>query len=1053
MKRWQIVAVLLLSLIATFLVPGPTQASPEGDAWDRYPLPEKGRAGGWVLTSDVTSETTGVTAISVARDGTIYAATREISGSPLNGYNLFKSTDDGYSWTPLWQIPDSDNPGGSLEAIALVLPQPDDAGTLYLATRYNVYRSRDGGERFTRLSQPPLTTGLTPANSALISSLDVTGSDGKHLVLVSTGDADPLDYGGVYLYDEGRPFTPWADLRAGEVAAGSSYDVAVAAFSPGFADDQQVVAVITDETNTIITTRVGAARWGDTVGDAVLPGLAASGGSIAFPADYECDVDGDTYSQYVGLNDGGFGGGIFTITGAAAPDNSVVTPLLPVPVHTLDFVGETISPTIVAGLTNGGLFYLSSTAATGFGGDSIDPEDFSGGLANTPPSAPPAVNTCVAIGEFHGSGYFVYAGTSGIGGGFARSVDSGANFARTSLICDDLMTVTDMAVSPVYDEDDTIYIITEGHSGSKLLWRTTSRGETWDAVLTEGQLLGDDGGDVEAVGDFDKVTISPKFATDTTLFIGESEAGPDIWRSTENGSRFWLLPLKPTTAGIDAWAAAGIKKLLVGDSGGNFYRTTNNGLTWREEATGLSGFSSLRLSPDYENDETILAADDSGSIFLSTDDGETWQRPVADDAGMGGGTTAAFSPYFADDSTIYAADSATDSGILRLIIGEDREWRRIDRLNPGRVEEVAASTTGLHIAEDGDGLSVLYATSADPVAERAPGTSPAEGGVARCLNPGDSPFPSTDAPLFEMVNTELPGGSELSGLWYAGGHSLWSIDTTASPMALYTYQDMLTVSPEPGSPADGAPSGRQTSSRLSWQAIPGATSYEVWYDTDPGFRQSPVRLYSRIPEVSISGLDSGTTYYWRVRAGRAGASLFAPGATIALGAPALSRFSATRSFTTALGAGGWSPFAAPDGIAPVPGATGIALRPNFSWNPADRAAGYELVLARDGSFSDVVVSRTGDDALPSPVWTCDTELDYDTTYYWKVRAVSPTSSSQWAAGIFTTRSAPASSPAPPAPPSPSPPADTPVSSWMMLAIVVLLVVVLLILVITTRRHQ
>jgi len=275
-------------------------------------------------------------------------------------------------------------------------------------------------------------------------------------------------------------------------------------------------------------------------------------------------------------------------------------------------------------------------------------------------------------------------------------------------------------------------------------------------------------------------------------------------------------------------------------------------------------------------------------------------------------------------------------------------------------------------------------------------------------------------------------------------------------MALYSYQDTLTVPLTLISPADGASSGRQTSCQVSWQLAYGATSYEVWYDIAPGFEQSPAKLYSRAANASITGLESGITYYWRVRVGQPGTSLFIPGVAITIGAPALNRFSVTWSWANTLGGSQWSPFVS-GGISPSPGASGVPVRPNFQWNPADRATGYELVVARDSNFADVVVARVSDSALSMPAWACDVDLSYNTTYYWRVRAISLSSYSQWAVGIFTTEPSPAvpppsplsPPPQPQAPASPQAPPGTPVYIWGLIAIFVLLAVPLLVLI--TKR--
>jgi len=1066
-----LVLVLLLTPVASA---APVQAGLEADAWARYPVPGKGVGGGWVLTSDVTAvpaEQTGVTAICVGFDGTLYAAAAEVSASPLDGYDLFKSTDDGYTWEPLWKVPAGDKPAGgpasdpASEIIALLLPRWEYPDILYLATQYNVYKSADGGENFTTVGgRPTYGTGTTGTSSRLITSLDVIYHDGSHLALVGSRDADAGagDYGGVYFRDGSRPLSSWVDLRVGGGAAGTVYDVLDVTFSPGFPDDEQVAALVTDAATTRVTTRFGSADWNTTVGDAILSNLyvvpaatfVSTGGCLALPADYDSDVSGGKYIQYAGV-DAGANSAVYMVAGMEPPAASIAIPLF-VPaaaraVHSLIIAGETAMNSAIAGLKSGGVLYSDAEGA--FWWDSY-----------TPPSVTAtASDTCIALGGLGDAGYVVYAGTSGVNSGFARSINGGATFARQSFICDDLQTIADLAVSPNYAEDGTVYMITTGNSGRSVLWRTADGGSTWDAVLTEGQLISA----VTAVPKFNRVALSPRFATDITVFICQPGAAPAIWRSTDNGFRFAPLPARTGTAGsIDSWAIAGNREVLVGDSLGDFYRTTNGGLTWSlPVATGLAGFSAMELSPDYEDDSTILAGGKAGRVYLSTDGGERWRQPAAQATGLGAGTLVAFSPYYADDGTIYAADRATDTGILRFVIGEDMEWRRIDRTSPSRIEEVTApgrvNIRGLQVTGDGNGLSVLYATDAAPVVGRAIGTTPAEGGAARSLNPAGALSPAAGAPVFEVVNTGLAAGVTLSGLWQAGGsHRLWAVDTAAAPEVLYTYEDTLTIIPQPVSPADGASSGRQSRCQVSWDAVKTATSYNIWYDTDLSFKLSPAQAYSGAASADIApagGLESGTTYYWRVRAGQRGNSVCVPGTVITFGAPALSRYSDTWSFTTALGGAQWSPFVPSVGVAPLPGAGGVSIRPAFQWNPADWATGYEFELSKDprttarGYFVEVVTSATGDNALVNCVWLCDRDLDYSTTYYWHVKAVSATSKSVWGTGVFTTEAAPPAPEPPPPPPPPTPEPTTPAYIWWIIGIGAALCIAVVVLIVRTRR--
>jgi hypothetical protein len=1050
-RRPLLLGLVIILLFAPFaLLPAPSQAQPEADAWTKYPIPQKGEVGGWVLTSDVTTERTGVTAICVAYDGTLYAATEETSGSPLNGYNLFKSTDGGYSWIPLWEIPTSDRPSVADPAskiITLLLPRWEYPDILYLATQYNVYKSTDGGENFTTLGvRPAYGSGTDTTTSCLITSLDVTYYQDSYWLLLGSRDADIGDYGGIYFYDESQYPASWVDLRVKDSLAGTKYDVLDVAFSPNFAEDMQVVAVVTDETDTIITTKLNHSDWGAVIGDAILPGVVATGGCLAFPGDYDSSDVEDRYIQYIGL-DAGLASAVYMIIGCETPYSSEVLPMFfPDPtkaVHSIVATGEAYNATIVAGLTNGNVIS-------------------NGRASYTPPSVTaPAANACVALGGFYSSGYIIYAGTSGVNGGLARSIDSGDSFVQIAFICDDLETITDLAVSPNYSSDETIYMITEGNSGNSILWRSTDSGETWDAVLTEGQGITLPSGLTLTVPEFDKVAISPRFASDTTVFICQKGSAPDIWRSTDNGFHFSPLPTKSGTTGtINSWAIVNNREILVGDSLGDFYKIVSDRLIWSPAvATGLSSFSSMALSPDYENDSTILAGGDDGKVYLSTDDGESWEE--LEDTGLAKSTVVAFDPDYANNKTVYAADygaAGAKAGVMRFIVGTSTEWQRIDDISPARIEEVSASTSlrirGMVVADDGDGLSTLYVTDPGPVVPRVIGTTAAEGGMARCLNPAAALSPATEAPVFEIVNTDLAAGVMLSGLWYAkGSHTLWSIDTASTPMVLYTYRDTLTISLQLTSPPDGACSGRQTSSEVLWNPVSSATSYDLWYDMAPSFKRAPAQIYCDGAKVNITGLDSGITYYWRVRVGKAGDSTCVPGTTITFGAPTLSRFSTTWSFTTALGGAQWGPFEGPVNEQPYPGAKNVSIRPIFAWNQADRATGYEFVLSKDSQFSDVVVALTGADALSTTVWACSQDLEYNTTYFWRVRAISATSQSRWGVGVFTTGAAPETPPQPSysLPILPSQPVVPPYL-WVALGIgVALVLVVLSLIVIMSRR--
>jgi hypothetical protein len=143
----------------------------------------------------------------------------------------------------------------------------------------------------------------------------------------------------------------------------------------------------------------------------------------------------------------------------------------------------------------------------------------------------------------------------------------------------------------------------------------------------------------------------------------------------------------------------------------------------------------------------------------------------------------------------------------------------------------------------------------------------------------------------------------------------------------------------------------------------------------------------------------------------------------------------------------------------------MPLKPVFQWGATAGAESYELIVSTSPSFENPTVLKAGDYALPSTAWECDINLNYGTTYYWKIKAISSDTYSAWSAvSAFTTESpllpvgSLAEQPPPqPPPPPPSTPPQSITSDWMkytlgaLLAAVVLLTVIVMMLVRGIKR--
>jgi hypothetical protein len=89
---------------------------------------------------------------------------------------------------------------------------------------------------------------------------------------------------------------------------------------------------------------------------------------------------------------------------------------------------------------------------------------------------------------------------------------------------------------------------------------------------------------------------------------------------------------------------------------------------------------------------------------------------------------------------------------------------------------------------------------------------------------------------------------------------------------------------------------------------------------------------------------------------------------------------------------------------PADGALNVPATPTFVWDAAAQAATYEIEVATDAAFTNVVASASG---LTSPTWTANVALNTSTKHYWRVRAVNTCGTGSYSAvWSFTTVAAP-----------------------------------------------
>ena len=970
----------------------PASADPSSLKWNEIPIPEEGMDGGYALWygSDVGP-------IAVSPDGdTIFAAVVEASVN----WTMMLSTDGGYNWreTGLVDRLIESADTGDIVDIA-VSPNWAYQETVLVATTNYIYTSDDGSVSF----KSPIDIGGN------IHSLDAALDEyGNPTYLAGTDN-------GVYLKREGAS---WDEQGIG----GSVLD---AAFSPTYGDDGgysgfgQIAAVVTVSSQTMVRFRVGDENWDTSISDAILYDQTAGSGNTSFKSNYACMAFPGSYNAstpilFVGVAGAGNQGDAYKIEGRGPVAASLATDLdvrddaifvkTKTDIWSIAVTGSADEATILVGaevldtgiIPKQHLVYVSTD-----GGENWKPEDT---IYSKQPTGEEKANVIMAPGA-------QYVSTSGAESALSASTDDDMLYwNQRGLIDTGITKINDVAPSPNYAADRNLLMATEPGIGSSTyatsLWQTTDMGATWERIycstlteqLTEHQSL------------FDMVKLCPAFPTDAGIFLAQKDYSPYIYRSNDGGISFQ----KEITAteNITAWEVVNMNNLFIGASSGSVRKceTSTAGDNWidtvKSEITGE--VTSLVAGPGH----AILAGDDNGRAYIC----ESYSGDFSfERVGTGPGDSSdviivAFDNDYADNDIIYASRNPSGD-IYRIAVGPSSFWDNITNIT-GIIEDDPAmgiKATGLVVTDD----SILYASDMR-----------AGMGVARSVYPT---YPMEElGPEFEMMDRGLPPNTTLDMLRVVRGSSiLFAVNDAPSPDQLLTCTDTLTEKVDLAAPGNGVTTGfileeggiyaGMARVMLSWEAMTGALEYEWEIALDEEFRT--IDEYGRGGLVTGATLWLGKKYYWRVRVIE----------------PLLSRWSETRSFFTYIGPAAARPMLESPSAGQIDMPLGIVLE----WTSVIEATKYELVVAEDCDWADLLVDKTSSNALgPETIYVIPSGgLKYDTHYCWKVRALSDITESPWSdTGTFTTIAEPVEEEEEP----------TPFWVWVVIGITLTLLLILLV---------
>ena len=409
----------------------------------------------------------------------------------------------------------------------------------------------------------------------------------SRIVAVGTRDRDSTQFGGVYTVNESDLFAGWVNTGIG------NYDVLSVAFSPNYAADRQLIAVATDEINTLVAIRTGTNGWGTGSGNATISGVVPGRATIALPGDYDAVF-------FLAIETGNNSGDVYRIERRLAPASSNATDLniasadnlTGIDVAGLAVSGNTTGYYLLAGTTNGTRVYVSSNSGQSWSRSTKEPTGQS--------------KTRLLMSSNFATSRRAYAVTSGAGSAFSYTIDGGLTWNQLSLIDTTIAAIVDMAASPKYGQDSTLFLLTWG--GEHSVWRSQNGGVRWERVFT---------GTMAGASSLTHLELYPQYGTgESVVFLAGGASGQwGIWKSGDNGQIFTR---RLSSFPIDILTVVNNDNLFLGSynsTSGLVYSTNNSGVSYSAPSVvGSQPLKSLVLSPGYAQDKTILIGNSNGWV-------------------------------------------------------------------------------------------------------------------------------------------------------------------------------------------------------------------------------------------------------------------------------------------------------------------------------------------------------------------------------------------------------------------------------------------------------